>query len=142
MSSPLLRVMQRVNLHYYVILTHYCVIITRGPIIIHCNIFQSSELADVRPTKTCPWRMPHATLHNGQWKCVLSNARLQGTVPIHGQRAQHQQFRILHASVDRHESIANERWLETGQHAASLTSVTIHKTGRRVNLNPQSPLPL
>ena len=46
---PLLRVMQRVCYHDYVVITYYYVIITKGPIITHNYIFQSPELADACP---------------------------------------------------------------------------------------------
>ena len=46
---PLLRVMQRVCYHDYVVITYYYVIITKGPIITHDYIFQSPELADACP---------------------------------------------------------------------------------------------
>ena len=41
---PLLRVMQRVSLYYYTIITYYHVIITPGSIITHCYLFQSTNL--------------------------------------------------------------------------------------------------
>ena len=48
---PLLRVMQRVSLYYYTIITYYHVIITPGSIINHCYLFQSHVLADVPPDR-------------------------------------------------------------------------------------------
>ena len=48
--NPLFSVMQRVSLHYYVIITYYYVIITPGSLITRYNLFQtfqSPELADV-----------------------------------------------------------------------------------------------
>ena len=41
---PLLRVMQRVSLYYYFIITHFYIIITPGSIETHYYMFQSPEL--------------------------------------------------------------------------------------------------
>ena len=48
---PLLRIMQRVGLHYCIIITFHYVIITPGFIITHYYLFQSPELADEAPAR-------------------------------------------------------------------------------------------
>ena len=42
----LLRIMQRVGLHYCIIISYYYVIIIQGGFITHYYLFQSPELAD------------------------------------------------------------------------------------------------
>ena len=48
---PLSCVMQRVSLHYYIVITCYYVMIILGSIIAHYCLFQSPKLAD-GPTST------------------------------------------------------------------------------------------
>ena len=40
---------QRVCFHYYVIITYFDAIATKGPVITHYYIFQSPEIADKNP---------------------------------------------------------------------------------------------
>ena len=61
--NPLFSVMQRVSLHYYVIITYYYVIITPGSLITRYHLFQtfqSPELADAIEQDASPfaWQQP------------------------------------------------------------------------------------
>ena len=59
--NPLLRVMQSVSLHYYVVITYYYAIITMGSIITHYYLFLSPELADVKVNKI--YNVPTSNFH-------------------------------------------------------------------------------
>ena len=91
---PLLRVMQRVSLYYYTIITYYHVIITPGSIITHCYLFQSHVLADVPPDRGSlpPRRAAGPGAHNVGQGLTVTAAPTPGpwlppSLPVHRGRA-------------------------------------------------------